>query len=100
MNKTQYNAIAEPFAHKVKWTQYLYAKQGFKKGVHSERGRTLYAHFTDLDSIVYRIANNLAEVNQDFNRDKFLEACGMQRDNRYDWSFVPSREYIEEVNSR
>jgi len=100
MTKTQYNAIAEPFAKKTNWTQYIYCRQGFSNGVLTKRGRELYTYFKELDSIVYNIANNLSELNDKFDREKFLETCGMQRDNRYDWSFVPSTKSIKEVNSR
>lgn len=106
MTKTQYEAIAEPFAKKTNWTQYLYCTQGFTtvdgEQRHSQRGQDFYDYFKNLDSIVFSIANNLAELNEKFDREKFLEACGMQTgktsDGRY-WSFVPSSESIKRVRT-
>lgn len=104
MTKTQYEAIALPFSKETNWTQYLYCTQGFTtvKGqqIHSQRGRDFYDYFKSLDTIVFNIANNLRGINGDkFDRDKFLETAGMQNDGIRGWSFIPTHETIEKVNS-
>lgn len=79
------------------WTRYLFATQGFlPSGVYSERGRQLRQKLEDMDNVVYKMANNLYDVNATFDREKFLEACGMLYDG-YRWSFIPGKEYIKRV---
>lgn len=103
MTKTQYEAIATPFAKKTNWTQYLYCIQGFDtvdgQQRHSQRGRDFYDYFKNLDEIVFNIANNLKDLNEKFDREKFLEACGMQSDGSRYWSFVPTPENVKRVRT-
>lgn len=91
-------AIAKSFKDKITWKQYLYATQGFTETaegrVHSQRGRDFYDFFKSLDGIVFNIANGMLECGEEFDRDEFLEACGMQRSSAEAKSFVPTIEFI------
>ena len=104
MTKKQYEAIAKPFKEAVDWKQYLYASRGFehKNGSrkHSAEGRKNYQYFTDLDSIVFQIANALGEANSKFDRDHFLRSAGMWFHDDGSFSFVPGKDYIYGIEQR
>jgi len=89
MKKSDYNEIARAFHQKLGMKQYLYAKRP---------DSDMYGYLEDIAQLAKLTANGLS-VNDNFNRNKFLEACGLQR-SEYDgdWRGIPNNAYRERAN--
>jgi|GEM_PF-6047139 len=90
MTKKDYEIIASVFKKEYSFTAYLYMHENELIVVRQERGenlrlekrRELWIELEKADRIVRDMAHAFKEQNPKFNWDKFMEACGMEKNDQ------------------